>query len=126
MYLIYRSKTIIVLLILSLLVGVVFIQSACKSSTKDKTETKKDEIQTKRKIFPVVTHTLFSPVYTIDKEYKSMKGPYSVQNIYLENSDDVQLLWIVGMASEIVNEDGQKVLSDEYMCHDIVPGSNRC
>lgn len=61
--------------------------------------------------------TLVSPIYTIDKKYKSMKGPYSVKTFTLGDDEEQEIVWVKSMTAEVLSEDGQKVLSDEFMCH---------
>ncbi len=75
----------------------------------------------------ILEKTLISPVYTIDKKYKSMKGPYSIETFRLgfTKNDDVpigesikeEIVWVVGISAEVISEDGNETLSDEFMCH---------
>lgn len=58
-----------------------------------------------------------SKVYTIDRKYRSMEGPSSVQKIYLGDLEKPELLWIVGIRTEMVGEDGETPQLAELMCH---------
>ena len=64
-----------------------------------------------------LSKTVLSPVYTIDKKYKSMEGPQSTQQVYLSDSKVPELLWITGFRTEMVGEDGSKPVLPELMCH---------
>ena len=58
-----------------------------------------------------------SKVYTIDKKYRSMEGPSSVQTVYLGDRSKPELLWITGIRTEMVTEDGTTPQLPELMCH---------
>lgn len=64
-----------------------------------------------------LTKTVLSDVYTIDKIYKSMTGPMSSQEIYLGNAEKEELIWVTGYETVMVDVDGKKILSEEFMCH---------
>ena len=66
---------------------------------------------------PIRTQEVLSKVYTIDRKYRSMEGPSSVQRITLGDSSKAELLWIVGIRTEMVAEDGQTPQLPELMCH---------
>ena len=64
--------------------------------------------------------TYLSDVYEIDRQYRSMAGPWSTTLISLgENTLDkpLQLLWILGFSAEMVGADGKQPALQEYMCH---------
>jgi hypothetical protein len=62
--------------------------------------------------------TVLSQTYTIDKKYKSMEGPASMKRITLgDPSKPVELLWITGVRTEMVKEDGATPQLPELMCH---------
>jgi len=66
------------------------------------------------------SHTVLSPVYTVDRKYRSMMGPYSEQRIELGKADDAdgsELLWIVGYRAVMVGPDGETPVPQEFMCH---------
>jgi len=102
-----RSGTFSIILPILLFLTLGFIVGSCNRSS-----TEPDTISYK-------THkkTIISPVYTMDRKYKSMKGPYSVTKFTLGDTKDVELLWITSMSAKVISEDGKKVLSDEFMCH---------
>ena len=60
---------------------------------------------------------VLSKVYTIDRKYRSMEGPSSVEKVYLGNSTRPELLWITGIRTEMVAEDGTTPQLPELMCH---------
>jgi hypothetical protein len=66
---------------------------------------------------PVARRELLSPIYVVDREYRSMQGPQSTQQVALLDSDEVELLWITGFAADMVGADGSTALSQELMCH---------
>src|ERR1043166_9004244 len=66
----------------------------------------------------VRTYVYLSPTYTIDKKYRSMEGPGSTESIYIDaQQDPPELLWIVGVKTEMVGEDGETPQLPELMCH---------
>ncbi|PYQ58867.1 MAG: hypothetical protein DMF58_13750, partial [Acidobacteria bacterium] len=60
---------------------------------------------------------VLSKVYTIDRKYRSMEGPSSVQTVYLGSKAHPELLWITGIRTEMVAEDGTTPQLPELMCH---------
>ena len=63
------------------------------------------------------TKQVLSKVYTIDRKYRSMEGPASMQRIYLGDPAKPELIWIVGVKTEMVGEDGKTPQLPELMCH---------
>jgi len=61
--------------------------------------------------------TYLSDIYEVDGIYKSMKGPSSVKEFSLNDSDEPELLWITGYKAEMVEPDGETPMSQEFMCH---------
>jgi hypothetical protein len=67
---------------------------------------------------PAQTYRVLSQTYTIDKKYRSMEGPSSMQKIHLgDPSKPAELLWITGVRTEMVAEDGTTAQLPELMCH---------
>jgi cyclophilin family peptidyl-prolyl cis-trans isomerase len=66
---------------------------------------------------PVHTKQVLSKVYTIDKIYRSMEGPGSIQRVTLGDDKSSELLWITGVKTEMVAEDGKSAQLPELMCH---------
>jgi cyclophilin family peptidyl-prolyl cis-trans isomerase len=66
---------------------------------------------------PVITQQFLSPVYTIDKKYRSMEGPGSQDKLYLGDPKNPELLWILSVKTEMVGEDGKSPQLPELMCH---------
>lgn len=67
---------------------------------------------------PVYTQEILSKVYTIDRIYKSMQGPQSVDKTRLDDAvDSPELLWITGYRTAIVNPLNTQSLSQDFMCH---------
>jgi hypothetical protein len=67
-------------------------------------------------------HVLLSPVYKVDKIYKSMRGPHHTDDVALavglsSGSDEPELLWVVGFEATMVDKTGDKAMSQEFMCH---------
>src|SRR5262245_57618376 len=64
------------------------------------------------------TYQVLSQTYTIDKKYRSMEGPASMQKIRLgDASKPAELLWITGVRTEMMAEDGTTPQLPELMCH---------
>src|SRR5947209_2172504 len=67
---------------------------------------------------PAQTYRVLSQTYTIDKKYRSMEGPSSMQRITLgDRNGKPELLWITGVRTEMVAEDGATAQLPELMCH---------
>ena len=68
---------------------------------------------------PAQIYRVLSQTYTIDKKYRSMEGPSSVQRITLGPGTGTkpELLWITGVRTEMVAEDGSTPQLPELMCH---------
>jgi len=59
-----------------------------------------------------------SPVYTVDKIYRSMQGPMTTQPVHLPVSgNSPELLWVTGYDAVMVGVDGKEPASQEFMCH---------
>jgi hypothetical protein len=73
----------------------------------------------------VHTRTILSKTYHIDKKYKSMLGPSSLEKVKLLDSEKPELLWIVGYKATVMDGGGEDQVSQEFMCHsnlDFDPG----
>ena len=66
---------------------------------------------------PTLNYRVLSQIYTIDKKYRSMEGPSSVQKINLGDKNNPELLWITGIRTEMVTADGTTPQLAELMCH---------
>ncbi|NJL65939.1 MAG: hypothetical protein HC894_02115 [Microcoleus sp. SM1_3_4] len=66
---------------------------------------------------PRLTTTVLSQLYTIDRKYRSMSGPWSQEKVLLERSERPELLWITGYRAEMVAADGTTAQPAELMCH---------
>src|ERR1051325_11484418 len=60
---------------------------------------------------------VLSDVYRIDKKYKSMEGPAGVKTIYLGDQEKPELVWVTGIKTEVVKDDGVTLAPQELMCH---------
>lgn len=61
---------------------------------------------------------VLSPVYTVDKIYRSMMGPQSMQRIQLkEEGAPAGLAWLTGLKATMVGADGETPVPPEFMCH---------
>src|SRR5262245_66582643 len=66
---------------------------------------------------PAQTYRVLSETYTIDKKYRSMEGPSSMQRITIGDPTKAELLWITGIRTEMVGEDGATARRPELMCN---------
>ena len=63
------------------------------------------------------TRQFLSPVYAIDRKYRSEEGPWSRQTVSLEDGAPRELLWITGIRTEMVGSDEKTPMLPELMCH---------
>jgi len=71
---------------------------------------------------------LLSPVYEVDRPYRSMTGPQDTRDLTLIQSDKPELAWITGFSATMVGEDGETAMPQDFMCHsnlDIDPTFHR-
>ena len=62
--------------------------------------------------------TLVSDAYRLDKIYRSMEGPWSIQSgIHLATGAKSGVLWVTGLETEVVDAAVQKPISQEFFCH---------
>ena len=66
--------------------------------------------------YPVRKFEFLSDLYTIERKYRSMEGPASMKKVTLLEGPP-ELLWIVGVKTEMVEEDGKTAQLPELMCH---------
>ncbi|MDQ6893329.1 MAG: hypothetical protein M3167_11715 [Acidobacteriota bacterium] len=62
------------------------------------------------------TKQFLSPVYSIDRRYRSEEGPWSRQTVTLADATPRELLWITGIRTEMIGPDAAPMLP-EFMCH---------
>src|SRR2546425_892744 len=63
-------------------------------------------------------HTLVSDPYRLDKIYRSMEGPWSIQSgIHLAAGAKSGVVWVTGLETEVVDATAQKPISQEFFCH---------
>ena len=77
---------------------------------------------------PTFHKEFISPVYHIDKEYRSMLGPQSTEPIQLKHGDVEELLWVRGFNATMISAKANEEISQEFMCHsnlDIDPEKHR-
>lgn len=60
---------------------------------------------------------ILSPVYKIDRIYRSMTGPWTTTRLRLVDVPEPELLWITGCRVEMVDEQAAKRMPDQFMCH---------
>jgi len=60
---------------------------------------------------------VFSEPYPIDRKYRSMEGPSSTQHVLLVESSEPELIWLTGVETVMVEEDGETATLPEFMCH---------
>jgi hypothetical protein len=62
--------------------------------------------------------TLMSTPYRLDKIYRSMEGPWSVQSrVQLATVGKSPVQWITGLETEVVDATKETPLSQEFFCH---------
>src|SRR5260370_16524920 len=62
--------------------------------------------------------TLVSDPYRLDKVYRSMEGPMSVQSgIHLAMREKSQVQWVTGLETQVVDATEQNPISQEFFCH---------
>ncbi|MGZ8867634.1 MAG: peptidylprolyl isomerase [Thermoanaerobaculia bacterium] len=66
--------------------------------------------------YPVQKFQFLSDLYTVERKYKSMEGPSSMKKVTLLEGPP-ELLWITGVKTEMVEEDGTSPQLPELMCH---------
>ncbi len=63
------------------------------------------------------TEIVLSEVYTVDRIYRSMMGPWSGQEIVLGDPDRDEQVWITGYSADMVAADGETQVPQDFMCH---------
>lgn len=63
------------------------------------------------------SRTILSRIYHVDREYRSMKGPFDTVEIRLGTGDSEELFWITGYRAVMVGADGETPMPQQYMCH---------
>lgn len=67
---------------------------------------------------PVHEIVYYTKLYTIDRLYRSMQGPYSMVSIPLgEPGKPPELVWLKSIHSEVVDAEGKPSVSQQFMCH---------
>jgi hypothetical protein len=62
--------------------------------------------------------TLVSDPYRLDKIYRSMEGPMSIENgIHLTSAEKSGVQWVTGLETQVVDATEQKPISQEFFCH---------
>ena len=61
--------------------------------------------------------TVVSEPYHINGLYPSMRGPYGFDDVTLWRGDEVELLWIVGYRTTVIDSASSEERSQEFMCH---------
>lgn len=66
----------------------------------------------------VYTQEIISKAYSVDRIYRSMQGPSSVEKTKLgSGSEQAELIWITGYRTSIVDGDTAQPISQDFMCH---------
>lgn len=63
------------------------------------------------------TVDIYSDVFVVDREYRSMQGPLSEARGALSDADPPELLWITGYRAVMVDGETEAAMPQEYMCH---------
>lgn len=61
--------------------------------------------------------TILSPVYEVDRKYRSMTGPFSTEELRLGSVDTPELVWITGFEAVMVDAEGETPMPQDFMCH---------
>jgi hypothetical protein len=62
--------------------------------------------------------TLMSNAYRLDKIYRSMEGPYSIQSdIQVPNGKTSPFQWVTGLETKVVDATEPRPISQEFFCH---------
>ncbi len=62
--------------------------------------------------------SLSSKAYRLDRIYRSMEGPYSIQSdIPVANPKISSLEWVTGLETQVVDAEAPKPISQEFFCH---------
>ena len=62
--------------------------------------------------------TLVSDPYRLDKIYRSMEGPMSVESgIHLATAEKSRVQWVTGLETQVVDATEQTPISQEFFCH---------
>lgn len=72
--------------------------------------------------------TVMSKTYTVDRKYRSMKGPQSTQQLHIGDPKKPELVWVTGYEAVMVGKDGRTRMAQDFMCHsnlDIDPMAHR-
>jgi hypothetical protein len=103
----------------NLIVGVLgLLALACSSPTAKRAESSLEVPKFPQGPEPRVhERTLLSQTYHIDKKYKSMMGPSSLEKLKLLDTPTPELLWIVGYEATVMDGVGDAQVSQEFMCH---------
>ena len=60
---------------------------------------------------------ILSPVWTVDKIYRSRQGPHATEEFAPLPSGEPELVWIIGFEATMVAPDGKSPEPQEFMCH---------
>src|SRR5262249_33098650 len=62
--------------------------------------------------------TLTSDPYRLDKIYRSMEGPWSIQRgIHIGTAEKSRVQWVTGVETEVEDAGQGKPISQEFFCH---------
>jgi hypothetical protein len=88
--------------------------SACNNTVTDDDA----DDPTRRSGASIYRMQIESPVYTIDKRYKSMEGPSTIEATKLGGASKVEeLLWMTSYRATVVDPATNEAVSSEFMCH---------
>lgn len=90
-----------------------FFILSCKESDSGIKESK----NYKKDVNMINTVEFLSQTYSMNRIYKSMEGPSSMQKVSLVKDGEPELLWITGYRTVVVGPDGKTPINQEFMCH---------
>lgn len=60
---------------------------------------------------------IYSPLFLVDRIYRSMEGPDSRGKIRLLKTKEPELIWITGCHAEMMDKDLSEPMPPQFMCH---------
>jgi probable phosphoglycerate mutase len=66
---------------------------------------------------PLYRKSVLTPVFVVDRVYRSMQGPLTVHRFEIDPAAPSELLWVTGYDAVMVGADGERPVSQEFMCH---------
>jgi len=65
-----------------------------------------------------------SKIYSIDRQYDVMRGPWTREATALIQSEENELLWVTGGELDVVDAGNSSSVSDQFLCHSFLEFAN--